>query len=131
MNSFSSPEVTANTSAKKFFEKFSNLNNLKGFLPKEIEEFESSENSCSFKISKLPKMSLEIIEKIEHTLIKLKSKNSQIPFLMYCQIKENTDKESCQVTLIAEMQLNFMIKMMVERPLNKFLYSLSDQIKKI
>ena len=131
MNSFSSPEVTANTSAKNLFEKFSNLNNLKDFLPKEIEEFESSENSCSFKISKLPKMSLEIIEKIEYNLIKLKSKDSQIPFLMYCQIKENTDKESCQVTLIAEMQLNFMMKMMVERPLNKFLCSLSEQIKKI
>ena len=131
MNRFSSPEVTANTSAKKLFEKFSNLNNLKGFLPKEIEEFESSENSCSFKISKLPKMSLEIIEKIEHTLIKLKSKDSKIPFLMYCQIKENTDKESCLVTLIAEMQLNFMMKMMVEKPLNQFLCSLSDQIKKI
>tara|TARA_B110000438_G_scaffold298771_1_gene347637 strand:- start:1446 stop:1841 length:396 start_codon:yes stop_codon:yes gene_type:complete len=131
MNRFSSPEVTANTSAKKLFEKFSNLNNLKDFLPKEIEEFESSENSCSFKISKLPKMSLEIIEKIEHTLIKLKSKDSKIPFLMYCQIKENTDKESCLVTLIAEMQLNFMMKMMVEKPLNQFLSSLSDQIKKI
>jgi sugar-specific transcriptional regulator TrmB len=131
MNRFSSPEVTANTSAKKLFEKFSNLNNLKDFLPKEIEEFESSENSCSFKISKLPKMSLEIIEKIEHTLIKLKSKDSKISFLIYCQIKENTYKESCLVTLIAEMQLNFMMKMMVEKPLNQFLCSLSDQIKKI
>jgi len=131
MNSFSSPEVTANTSAKKLFEKFSNLNNLKDFLPKEIEEFESTESSCSFKISKLPKMSLEIIEKTEYKLIKLKSKDSQIPFLMYCQIKENMHKKSCQVTLTAEMQLNFMMKMMVEKPLNQFLCSLSDQIKKI
>ena len=131
MNSFSSPEVTANTSAKNLFEKFSNLNNLKDFLPNEIEEFESSESSCSFKISKLPKMSLEIIEKIEHTLIKLKSKDSQIPLLMYCNIQGNIDDKSCQVTLVAEMKLNFMMKMMVEKPLNQFLCSLSEQIKKI
>ena len=131
MNSFTSPEVTANTSAKNLFEKFSNLNNLKDFLPKEIEEFESNESSCSFKISKLPKMSLEIIEKIEHTLIKLKSKDSQIPLLMYCNIQENIDDKSCQVTLVAEMKLNFMMKMMVEKPLNQFLCSLSEQIKKI
>ena len=131
MNSFTSPEVTANTSAKNLFEKFSNLNNLKDFLPNEIEEFESSESSCSFKISKLPKMSLEIIEKIEHTLIKLKSKDTQIPFLMYCNIQGNIDDKSCQVTLVAEMKLNFMMKMMVEKPLNQFLCSLSEQIKKI
>jgi hypothetical protein len=131
MNSFTSPEVTANTSAKNLFEKFSNLNNLKDFLPNEIEEFESSESSCSFKISKLPKMSLEIIEKIEHTLIKLKSKDSQIPLLMYCNIQGNIDDKSCQVTLVAEMKLNFMMKMMVEKPLNQFLCSLSEQIKKI
>ena len=45
--------------------------------------------------------------------------------------KENMHKKSCQVTLTAEMQLNFMMKMMVEKPLNQFLCSLSDQIKKI
>ena len=131
MNSYTSPEVTANTSAKKLFKKFSTLNNLKDFLPLEIKEFESSENSCSFKISKLPKMSLEIVEKTEYSLIKLKSKDSQIPFLMYCHIKENEDGKSCQATLVAEMQLNFMMKMMVKKPLNKFLCSLSEQIKKI
>ena len=39
---FKSEEVTANLNYKDLFKKFTNLNNLKDYLPKEVEEFESS-----------------------------------------------------------------------------------------
>ena len=47
---FQSEEVTANLYYKDLFKKFTDLNNLKGYLPKEVKEFESSTNNCSFKI---------------------------------------------------------------------------------
>ena len=104
--------------------------NLKDFLPQEIEEFESTTDSCSFKISQLPKLSLHIIEKTEYSLIKLQSKNNQIDFHMYCHIQA-IDHSSCTVILEINMELNLMMKMMVEKPINLFLEKLSEQIKKI
>ena len=131
INNFKSPEVTANISAQELFTRFSNLNNLKDFLPEEIEGFQSTEDSCSFKVSKLPKISLQIIEKVKYNLIKLQSEDSQISFDLNCRINENPDHEKCQVTLEIDIELNFMMKMMIEKPLNQFLEKLSNQIKKI
>jgi hypothetical protein len=130
LTSFKSQETTANINNQDLFNKFSNLNNLKDFLPKEVEEFESTVDSCSFKISQLPKISLHIIEKLEYSLIKLQSKQNQIDFKMYCHIKAR-EKHSCSVTLEINMELNLMMKMMAEKPINLFLEKLTDQIKNI
>lgn len=128
---YKSPEATTSISAKKFFIRFSNLNNLKDFLPKEIKEFKSNEDSCSFKISQLPKISLKIIEKTEYSVIKLQSKDKKIFFDLNCKIKEDTDKNKCKVTLGIDIKLNFMMKIMIEKHLNQFLYNLANQISKI
>ena len=80
---FKSEEVTANLNYKDLFKKFTNLNNLKDYLPKEVEEFESSTDNCSFKIEQLPKMSLQMTEKIAYSHIKFESNKSQITFDMY------------------------------------------------
>ena len=128
---YKSPEATTSISAKKFFIRFSNLNNLKDFLPKEIKEFKSNEDSCSFKISQLPKISLKIIEKTEYSVIKLQSKDKKIFFDLNCKIKEDTDKNKCKVTLGIDIKLNFMTKIMIEKPLNQFLHKLANQISKI
>lgn len=131
IHNYKSPEATTSISAKKFFIRFSNLNNLKDFLPKEIKEFKSNEDSCSFKISQLPKISLKIIEKTEYSVIKLQSKDKKIFFDLNCKIKEDTDKNKCKVTLGIDIKLNFMTKIMIEKPLNQFLHKLANQISKI
>ena len=130
LTSFKSQETTANISSQDLFNKFSNLNNLKDFLPQEIEEFESTTDSCSFKTPQLPKLSLHIIEKTEYSLIRLQSKNNQIDFHMCCHIQA-IDQSSCTVILEINMELNLMMKMMVEKPINLFLEKLSEQIKNI
>ena len=128
--SFKSQETTANISNQDLFNRFSNLNNLKDFLPQEIEEFESTVDSCSFKIPQLPKLSLHIIEKLEYSLIKLQSKNSQINFEMCCQIQA-INQHSCTVILEINIELNIMMKMMVEKPINLFLEKLTEKIKNL
>ena len=91
---FKSEKVTANLNYKDLFKKFTNLNNLKDYLPQEVQEFESSTDNCSFKIEQLPKMSLQITEKHAYEKIKFESNESQIPFHMYCYIEKNDDNSS-------------------------------------
>ena len=127
---FKSDEVTANLNYKDLFKKFTNLNNLKDYLPKEVEEFESSTDNCSFKIEQLPKMSLQMTEKIAYSHIKFESNESQIPFDMYCYINKNDDNTT-NVFLEINMEVNFMMKMLVQKPINIFLEKFTEIIKKI
>ena len=127
---FKTEKVTANLNYKKLFEKFTNLNNLKDYLPKEVEEFESSVDNCSFKIEQLPKMSLQITEKHAYEKIKFESNESQIPFHMFCYIEKNGDNTT-DVVIEIDMELNFMMKMLVQKPINIFLEKFTQIIKKI
>lgn len=127
---FKSEKVTANLNYKDLFEKFTNLNNLKDYLPKEVEEFESSVENCSFKIEQLPKMSLQITEKHAYEKIKFESNESQIPFHMFCYIEKNGDNTT-DVVIEIDMELNFMMKMLVQKPINIFLEKFTQIIKKI
>ena len=127
---FKSEKVTANLNYKDLFEKFTNLNNLKDYLPKEVEEFESSVDNCSFKIEQLPKMSLQITEKYAYEKIKFESNESQIPFHMFCYIEKNEDNTT-DVVIEIDMELNFMMKMLVQKPINIFLEKFTQIIKNI
>ena len=127
---FKSEKVTANLNYKDLFDKFTNLNNLKDYLPKEVEEFESSVNNCSFKIEQLPKMSLQITEKHAYEKIKFESNESQIPFHMFCYIEKNGDNTT-DVVIEIDMELNFMMKMLVQKPISIFLEKFTQIIKNI
>ena len=127
---FKSEKVTANLNYKDLFEKFTNLNNLKDYLPKEVEEFESSVDNCSFKIEQLPKMSLQITEKHAYEKIKFESNESQIPFHMFCYIEKNGDNTT-DVVIEIDMELNFMMKMLVQKPITIFLEKFTQIIKNI
>tara|TARA_B100000579_G_C22742886_1_gene810031 strand:- start:118 stop:513 length:396 start_codon:yes stop_codon:yes gene_type:complete len=127
---FQSEETTANLYYKDLFKKFTDLNNLKGYLPKEVKEFESSTNNCSFKIEQLPKISLQLTEKIAYSQIKFESNESQIPFEMNCYLKKN-DNNTTSVILEINMEINFMTKFLVQKPINIFLEKFTEIIKKI
>ena len=127
---FKSEEVIANLYYKDLFKKFTDLNNLKGYLPKEVKEFESSTENCSFKIEQLPKISLQLTEKIAYSQIKFESNESQIPFEMNCYLKK-IDNNTTNVILEINMEVNFMMKMLVQKPINIFLEKFTEIIKKI
>ena len=86
MTTFKSPEVIINRSAEDFFNKIGNLNNLKEIMPSSIEEFESTENTCSFKMKGMPSLNLELGEKTPFSKISLIAKDSQVPFSLDCII---------------------------------------------
>ena len=129
MTNFKSPEVEVNMSTEMLFNKLSNLNNLKSILPPQIEDFQSTEDSCSFKMGGMPEIKLEIAEKTHFSKISLVAKNSQIPFTLDCIISENGDNSKAKLEINAE--LNMMMKMMLEKPLNNFLNAASKGLRNL
>lgn len=129
MVTFKSPEVIIHKTAELFFKKIEDLNNLKDIMPSEIDEFSSDKNTCSFKMKGMPKIELQIGEKIEFSMISLIAKESQVPFSLHCYIVEK--QHQCQARLEINAELNMMMKMMVEKPLTKFLEVLASRMQDI
>ena len=127
MTTFKSPEVIVEKSAEDFFNKIGDLNNLKEIMPSQIESYESTKTTCSFKMSGMPKLALEITEKIEFSKISLTAIDSQVPFSLNCLITEKG--EQCQARLEINAELNIMTKMMVEKPLTQFLNALASKMQ--
>jgi hypothetical protein len=129
MSNFKSPEVKVNLSAEMLYAKLSNLNNLKDILPPEISDFQSTQDSCSFKMGGMPKITLVIAEKTPFSKIVLQAENSQIPFSLECNISQNG--ENCKALLEVNAELNMMMKMMLENPLTNFLNAIAKSLSQI
>ena len=129
MSNFKSPEVKVNLSAEMLYAKLSNLNNLKDILPPEISDFQSTQDSCSFKMGGMPKITLVLAEKTPFSKIILQAENSQIPFSLECNISQNG--ENCKALLEVNAELNMMMKMMLENPLTNFLNAIAKSLSQI
>ena len=129
MSNFKSPEVKVNLSAEMLYAKLSNLNNLKDILPPEISDFQSTQDSCSFKMGGMPKITLVIAEKTPFSKIVLQAENSQIPFSLECNISQNG--ENCKALLEVNADLNMMMRMMSEKPLTNFLNAIAKSLSQI
>ena len=129
MSNFTSPEVEVNLSAEQLYDKLCNLNNLKDILPSEITDLQSTEDSCSFKMGGLPKITLVRAEKIPFSKIMLQAENSQIPFSLECNISKNG--ENCKAVLEINAELNMMMRMMLEKTLTNFLNAIAKSLSQI
>ena len=86
--------------------------------------------SFPMKSTKSDRLGIKIKEKQAYKKIAFESIKSQIPFNMFCHISEN-DKNSSKVSIEINMELNFMMKMLVQKPINIFLDRFTEIIKKV
>ena len=129
MERFKSTKVIINKTAEELFNKIGDLNNLKEIMPPSITNFQSTQTTCTFKMEGMPQINLEITERTPFSKISLSAKDSQIPFSLDCIIFEKENR--CEAYLEINAELNMMMKMMVEKPLNKFLELLASKMKNI
>ena len=115
MTTFKGPEIIVeNLSAEELFNKLSNLENLKEIIPKDVDEFEiENEKTCSFKMKNMPKLHLEISDKIPFSKITLSAKSNLQDFSLICFIQEK--EHQSQARLEIDANINPMMKMMVEK----------------
>lgn len=126
------------------FAKLSSLKNLKKFVsPEKIEElnkqgvntdnfklddFEASDDYCSFKISMLGKVGIEVVERVPFKTIKFQGeKTVPFPVTFWVQLVP-AESESCKLRLTLHADLNPMIKMMVGSYLEKGIEKMADML---
>ncbi len=118
--------------AEKIFNYISNFNNFSQLIPEDkVKDFESTDDTCRFKVEGIGQAGLRIIEKEPHKLIKISSdEETTFDLLLWIQIKEVEPGDS-RLKITTEVNLNPMMATMVRKPLKNFIDTLIEQAEKI
>jgi carbon monoxide dehydrogenase subunit G len=124
-----SQKVHTNLSPEELFKRFESLANLKEIMPESVERFEADENSFLFGMKGLPDVRLVLEEKVAYASMKFKAASSKLDFYLSCLISDQG--EGSEVYFDFEGNFNPMMKMMIERPLKKFIEDLAENTAKL
>jgi carbon monoxide dehydrogenase subunit G len=117
------------SSDEKIFNFLSNFNNFKHLIPTDkVQDWESDENSCRFKVAGIGQTGVRIIEKEPNSMIKLASLEESIfQFNFWAQLKAS-EENLTHLRLTLEVEMNKMLEMMARKPLQDFLDKLVEQL---
>ena len=108
------------------------FNNFKNLIPSEqVTDWESTEESCTFKIDPVGKTGLKIVEKVPSKLVKISSvpELSQYDFSIWIQLVSSGESET-KIKITIEPRVNEMILQFVKSPLKQFVDGLIDSLEK-
>jgi hypothetical protein len=116
------------------FNKVSVLSNLEGIKDKvpadKVQDLEFTDDSLTFSVSPIGKISLEVIERIPNSCVKYATTTSPIPFTLWVQILPVTENE-CKIKVTIDAELNPFIKGMVKKPLMEGLEKMATMLSMI
>ena len=119
-----------NKSQKEFFEFLSDLQNFKQLMPDNTEKFEVDGDSFIFSLKGMPEIRLVVKEKNEFDKIILGAASSKLNFTLTTNINEISEN-SCETQLLFEGDFNPMMAMMVKKPLQNFIDTLSEKAENL
>jgi carbon monoxide dehydrogenase subunit G len=131
-STFESKIGKVSLSSEKIYNFLSDFNNLKNYIPADkISNWQSTEDTCHFTVSGMGDVGLKIIEKTPFSVIKVTGDGlNNHHFFLWIQLKEVAENDTrAKVTLKAD--INPMLKMMVAKPIQKFLDMLVESFEKM
>ena len=129
MSSYKSDKVLIKKNSEDLFNTLIEFENLKNFLPPNIEKFEVKGETCVIKVANLPEIKLNIHEKISNKFVSYSASESRT-FLMKSFIQK-IDNNTCHLTFEIDIELNLMTKMMLEKPIKSFINQISNAASKL
>lgn len=130
MSSFKSQEVILNKEQQVIFNFIEDFTNFSHLIPDSVNDLKLSRDKCSFSINGMPPIHLLITERIEHKKVSMGSDGGKMPFEMSCHI-DFLDENQSKVCFTFDIELNGMMKMMVQKPLQNFLNLLAQNLEKL
>jgi hypothetical protein len=138
---------TINFPVEKVYNRLSDLRNIEKLVNPEkfreikdqmpdapdikIENFQATEDECSFSINPIGKVGLSVVDKELNKLIKL-SGSEGLPLDFNCWLQFlPVDEENCKVRLTLHAEMNPIIKMMVNKHLAAGVDRIADALTKI
>lgn len=119
-----SEAVKISKTPSEFFALMEDLNNMKLVMPASVERFEADAQTFVFGLRGMPDVRLLIDEIRQPDLLKFKAASSKLDFTLSAILEEK--EGATWLRYHFEGNFNPMMKMMVERPLTRFITDLSE-----
>lgn len=128
MTRFESHQRKIDKPAESIYTFLSDFNNFQQAIPAgKVEDWVSDNDTCSFSVKGVGKVSLRMAERIPYKLIKIVNDiDTKHEFKLWLQLKQIESITHVKLTL--DVKLNAMIKMVAKKPLQNFVTTLVDQI---
>jgi hypothetical protein len=124
-----SPKTRINQPVSKLFELAGNLQNFTRYMSDQVKDINATEDSCSFTIENIAKITLKILDKTPFTQIRFVAENDKnIPLFLtlnYTAVSEN----ETDVIADLDIEIPIFLKPLVQKPLERFVETLSEKIK--
>lgn len=133
MGIYKGPVETVDKSPSEVYDFLADFRHFEKFLPEQISEWEAGDDYCKFAMQGLGKVKLAFAVKEPHSKIVVQpavDSKFPVPFFLSAFITaydDNSQKASFQ--FIVEADVNPMIAMMVNKPLQQFVEVISERLK--
>lgn len=122
-------KIIVNKSATQLVDMLKSPEDYRSLMPESLQSFEVRDQGFKFSLKGMPEIAL-IIDEVSEDKVVLKSASSSLDFSLIGDITRIDDAKS-EVQLLFEGKFNPFIKMMVEKPLQNFINSLTDNLEKL
>ena len=122
-------KIIVNKSSSELAGMLKNPQDYKDLMPESLQNFEAREDGFKFGLKGMPEIALKI-ENVSDKEVVLKSASSSLDFALTGTMNPVSESQT-EVQLLFEGTFNPFIKMMVEKPLQNFINSLTDKIEQL
>ena len=134
MTKFESSVKVIPYSQERVYEKLADLSNLEAIkdrLPEDkVKNMSFDTDTLSFNVDPVGQLTLRIIEREPSKCIKFETTNSPLPFNMWIQLVAVSEEE-CKLKVTIGLEINPIMKAMVQKPLNEGLEKMADMLSMI
>ena len=125
-----SKKVSVSAKNSVLFGILTNCNHIGKFIPNDkINDWQSTENSCSFSVSGAGKITMDIVEKNPFSSVTFSIGNAAAKDIKAVFRIDETSENTCQLYAAAFLEVPFFMTQMLKNPLQKFMDMLIDYIK--
>ncbi|MDR1593432.1 MAG: SRPBCC family protein [Prevotellaceae bacterium] len=137
MDEFISDIVKINHNAERIYNAMADMSVFSQMIPtaqiKKIEDFQSAQDTCSFKVKGM-EIGIQIIDREPYKTIKYTGyKQTPVEFFAWLQLKEIADDDT-RLRIVFRAKLNLMMKTLlkgkIKKELDKFVYQISDSLNR-
>ncbi len=130
MKKFESENVQLNSSAENVFAFVGNLSNFGKFMPEQITNWQSTEDTCSFTVQNMTTLSMKILERVPFERIGIVP-DGKSPFDFSLQVilfPNGTDH--CDAKIVFNADLNPVFSMLASKPLQNLVDLMAKNLEK-
>ncbi|MDO4758937.1 MAG: polyketide cyclase [Rikenellaceae bacterium] len=126
MQEYISKQVQIMRPAEQIYQVISRFDNLTPALQGRVEDWQATEDSCSFKAKGFT-VGLKMVERVEPKHVKITGDGVPIDFAFWVQLHK-VDETDTRLRLVLHTELNMMMKMMIGSKLQQALDQVVDGI---